>query len=78
MKYAIINPIDNSVYSVEDAMSAADIELNVGAPYIVHATDATLVGDIYDPDTATFTPLTAREAPGRAATGESAPKRSAK
>jgi hypothetical protein len=78
MKYAIINPIDNSVHSIEDAMAASDIELNVGAPYIVHATDATLVGDIYDPDTATFTPLTARKAPARAEADETPRKHSGK
>jgi hypothetical protein len=54
MKFAIINPIDNSVHEIRDAMSASDIHLDISAPYLVHAAEDTAVGDIYDPESASF------------------------
>jgi hypothetical protein len=58
MKYAIINPIDSTVFDIQDVMAASDIHLKATAPYLVQATDEAVVGDVYDPDTGTFTTLT--------------------
>jgi hypothetical protein len=57
MKYAIINPIDSTVYDIQDVMAASDIHLKAGAPYLVQATDEAVVGDVYDPEAGTFTTL---------------------
>jgi hypothetical protein len=54
MKYAIINPLDQSVYSLHEAMGPGDLPPLPGAPYVVLANEDTAVGDHYDHDTATF------------------------
>jgi hypothetical protein len=70
MKYAIINPIDSTVYDIQDVMAASDIHLKAGAPYLVQATDEAVVGDVYDPEAGTFTTLgragkAAKDAPAK-------------
>ena len=70
MKYAIINPIDSTVYDIQDVMAASDIHLTASAPYLVQATDEAMIGDVYDHSTGTFTTLTkagkaAKDAPAK-------------
>jgi hypothetical protein len=55
MKYAVINPLDNTVHSIAEAISPDDLPPLPGAPYVVLANEDTAVGDNYDHDTATFT-----------------------
>jgi hypothetical protein len=75
MKYAIINPLDSSVYSLHEAMGPGDLPPLPGAPYVVLAEESTAVGDLYDHDTAVFTtPPPEVEPPlkaGKASSGES-------